>query len=590
MKQKQIINYEDLSRTDKREVNRICLRALGHIIKTMVDMSGINSSNWLQEFFDNVLGYGGNNSIAKIIINEDDSISVVIANDKSIVSDKDFEYGWLTKPIDYRPIRDRSKSSGQSSTGGSLLTYNFGYFEKVGYRNEFLKYRIATYNYKFIKDDITIDQLSAQRFKDYIDDINVTIDEVTEQEWFDTHNMGDTYDGWFYQFKLFKNGIKIDKNRLEKFIQMRYNERSHRKDMVLSIDKKGKNIFHSNINSYVFPTAKGEPLKSIYEMIELYPSGLNSKNIPIDTKNKIYTLVIGDTNDTLNCKKYSFHARLYHGVPPSDIERIDYLQTNYLGRLFPNHFGNDDKRMEKPLVDVYSADGTYITSFTLYSPKNQWPAEHNYIRISIILTEKSDVPFAFKKDEFRDPEFIDKIREELKKTINLNKQNRLTTGQERKKKEDEMVVRHKESLFNSNNKPNDKSKAYTNTIGLLNVDSIKSKDDVLLFQTNDTSNECDEIIEANGYHLLEWQQGLQDDNHYYGFIGRLMDPKKDWTTCTWVCEKISDNYLNKLKDFLTNPNTKFKPNIELEKVQIIEVVNLYKELGYQNAKVVWTKK
>lgn len=592
---KAVIDYQNLDRKGKRQLNRYLYKAslnnLGHTLKVMTDMHGITENNWLQEFFDNMIGYGGSKVIALIKINSDNSVSVICANNKSRITDDMFKNGWLEKPIDFRPDRDRTTSVGNSNVGASNMTYRFGYFDKIGYCTPDLKYRIAEYSYK-LSDGISIDKVSPAVFKNKLEDISVTVNPVSKEEWLNTHSCGDTFDGWFYSFKLFKNpGFKINQDSLESFLRLRFNERSQNKSMTLKIVDKDETIFETKLRNYYFPTNLGNVYNSINNQIPLYVDGVDSDGKSFNT-NQLYTFFTGDSNDVINQNIYTFSLSMYHAVAPSDIERRDKLLKEYGNSLHPLHM----KKLDRPMVDVYSADGTYVCSFWLYVDAQKWPAQYNQIKVSVQLDEESALPFGFKKDEFKDEEFVTKMRELIRVTIAENNQLHITEGQERKKAEDDMVIRHRRALFAEDGQtPNDESNAYTNLLLLLNVDSINSINDVKTFckETINAHRECDEVVVTHNnnveqYHLLEWQKGCMNDEHFGEFITRLLDPGVNWTNAIWICEEISSKYVDLMKKYFSEENKKIKKNKELKSIKVISASDLYSTNGISKAIKVWS--
>ena len=113
-------------------------------LRRMTDEHGFNSNNFLVEWIDNAIGYGGPFVKIKLKKNKNKSISIVVANSGSVISKQEFRNSFLTYPKKL-PHRNKAKSIGQTGKGASKSIHAFGYYVEVGFKTDTDEYYICKY-------------------------------------------------------------------------------------------------------------------------------------------------------------------------------------------------------------------------------------------------------------------------------------------------------------------------------------------------------------------------------------------------------------------------------------------------------------
>lgn len=525
-----------------------------HRVAGQPNEHGITGHNFLSEWDDNSIGYGGTSVYNRIIKDSDGDYYIVRANNSSRCSDEDFRTKFIGKTLG-KISRNKSESVGQAQLGGSVAPHNFSYFEEIGYVTPDNNYRIAKYNYNMDGDISTI---TPTRFNNELKGITVDIYEVSYDEFTERHGLGKAYNGWYNKSKLFKGlPFKIDYRGLVNFSRMRYQFRIG-KQFKYEFVENGESTL-TPLKPYSFPSNCGNLVRHYTDMEQ----------------------VVSEDGEDLHVM--NIDGEVYMGTIFT-YESIRKSQTDKLQTLYRMVGGEDNvnpihlAELDKPTIDVISADGTFIRSVYLFPNVSQWPAEYNNRKWIFVLSTDSQSPFARLKVKFRNSTFEIGLRAMIKKLARFHNLLSDTSNVKLKKDEDAEVQNYKEILQN----PTHSSHAVTllNTQKLLNDNTFDTNK---ITQNDDDSYSFKLDLTFDDRHLQEWQYKQMDDEHLTELLARIAMPHK-FKTITWVHGGESDKLVKKLSLLLNSGRYNLN---DIERIQIIHKNDLFIPNGYNNAKLVY---
>lgn len=515
---------------------------------------GITGQNFLSEWDDNSIGYGGTSVYNKIIKDSDGDYSVVRANNSSRCSDHDFKTKFIGKTLG-KIQRNKSESVGQAQLGGSVAPHNFSYFEEVGYVTPDNKYRVAKYNYSMGEDIKTI---TPTKFSISLKGITVDVFEVSYEEFTERHGLGKSYNGWYNKSKLFRGlPFKIDYRGLVNFSRMRYQFRIGKQLKYELVENTDSTI--TPIKPYAFPSNCGNLIKHYTDMEQVVSEEGEELHI-MDIDGEVYMGTLY-TYETIRKSQTDKLQTLYRMVSGED-------------NVHPAHLNE----LDKPTVDVVSADGTFVRMVYLWPNVSQWPAEFNNRKWIFVLSSDSQSPFARLKVKFRNNTFEIGLRDMIKKLARFHNLLSDTSNVKLKKDEDAEVENYKKILQDESHISH--AGTLLNTQKLLNDNSF---DINKITQNDDNSHQFKLDLTFADTHLQEWQYKQMDDEHLTELLARIAMPH-NFKTITWVHGGHSDNITKKLKKLLSEGRYNLNG---IEKIQTIHKNDLFIPEGYKQAKIVY---
>ncbi len=515
---------------------------------------GITGQNFLSEWDDNSIGYGGTSVYNKIIKDLDGDYSIVRANNSSRCSDHDFKTKFIGKTLG-KIQRNKSESVGQAQLGGSVAPHNFSYFEEVGYVTPDNKYRVAKYNYSMDEDIKTI---TPTKFSISLKGITVDVFEVSYEEFTERHGLGKSYNGWYNKSKLFRGlPFKIDYRGLVNFSRMRYQFRIGKQLKYELVENTDSTI--TPIKPYAFPSNCGNLIKHYTDMEQVVSEEGEELHI-MDIDGEVYMGTL-----------YT-----YETIRKSQTDKLQtlYRMVNGEDNVHPAHLNE----LDKPTVDVVSADGTFVRMIYLWPNVSQWPAEFNNRKWIFVLSSDSQSPFARLKVKFRNNTFEIGLRDMIKKLARFHNLLSDTSNVKLKKDEDAEVENYKKILQDESHISH--AGTLLNTQKLLNDNSF---DINKITQNDDNSHQFKLDLTFADTHLQEWQYKQMDDEHLTELLARIAMPH-NFKTITWVHGGHSDNITKKLKKLLSEGRYNLNG---IEKIQTIHKNDLFIPEGYKQAKIVY---
>jgi hypothetical protein len=529
---------------------------LTFLIANQPNEHGINGQNFLSEWDDNSIGYGGNMVINQIVKNKDGDYYILRANNSSRCSDEDFKTKFIGKTLG-KIKRNTSESVGQAQLGGSIAPHNFSYFEEIGYVTPDNKYRIAKYNYETTDP---IEALTPTQFTKSLVKIIVDVYEVEFDEFIEKHGLGKSYNGWYSKSKLFKGlPFKIDYYGLIEFSRVRYQYRIG-KQLKYELIENDEIVQSNKLSHYYFPSNCGNLIRHYIDM----------KQVSADDGDMLHII-------DLDGEKYMGNLFTYETIRKSQTDKLQtlYRMSNGQQNIHPLHLSE----LDKPTVDVVSPDGTYIATIYLWPNSSQWPAEYNNRKWIFVLTPESMIPFARLKVKFRNTTFPIALRDLVKKIAKFHNLLADTSNVRLKKNEDAEIENYKNILKDTSHV----SHAVTilNTHKLLNDNNL---DSYKITQNDDSTYLFKLDLTFSDKHLQEWQSNQMDDEHLTELCARIIMPHK-FKTITWVHGGNSDNLAKKLESILKSGKLNLN---EIEKIQVIHKADLFIPNGWMNATIVYT--
>lgn len=522
---------------------------------------GFDGQNFLMEWDDNSIGYGGNSVINKLIKDSNGRWSVIRGQQGGSCTDERFIDGFIDKKKRNNESRNRSESSGLAEMGGSVSTHNFCTNTVIGYVTPDRKFRIAKFEYGF-PDGLETSEVTPSDFVK-LQSLKVNIYEVSKEEYFEEHGLGKSFNGWFNKSLLFKGTrLRPDFYGLVDFSSMRYQFRTGKK-LKYELHVEGEDPISLPTKRFYFPCNSGEPITHYSQMLEVED-------------------IDGETLHTITCGSdvYEGTIHTYETIRASQTDKLMKLENMAGGHhlIHPIHF----KKLDFPTIDVIDASGTYITTVPLFTAATgRWDEFYNNRKWFFVLTSDSAVPFARMKNKFSNMEFPIELRAYIKrlaKDLDLGH-----TGSKKmlKKIEDAEVQNYVDCLQDENNPSHPTVLLNTEKIigGTLELNNIVRECTTYSFNT-------DLIFNSNHEHLLEWQKDGMDDEHVTEFIVRLVMPRHQFKTLTWVHGGESSNLVGKLKEVVEGGRV----NLEgIEKIQTVNKKDFYTTKGYQNATIIYQK-
>jgi hypothetical protein len=558
---KKVINKSDVWHLEQSLIGEI---------KRMPDEHGFNSNNFLVEWIDNALGYGGPFVKIRLKKNLNKSTSIIIANSGSTISTETFRNNFLTYPID-EPDRNKAKSIGQTGKGASKSIHCFAYYVEVGFRTDDGEYKICKYQYDLNKKNGFFEELitdvTKNEFRKYLTNISTNIETVTKDEFVAAHGFDSTYDGFYIKANTFKESFdNIVESDLLHYIKDRYQYKANIKLSIEILDENGGVKQHiDNISKLYFPAVDIVNCQSYTQMLEIQnENGLN--------KHKI---------EKSNSDVYLFKLYTYEAIRKSQTDKLSKFEKDYGDNICKRHIN----RLDVPTIDIISADGTYVNSINLFKNSKteeaeRWLSQYNNFKFILVLEPESISPFARMKTEFKDDKFLDLARKLIKKVFEDNNLSSNTSISKYKKLEDREVENFKMVMFDEENESN--SNLSKNLKKLLNLDTdTLLESDVIIGNDSEYDFKLDMTINDN--HLIEWQIDGMDDKHLTELCARLLMPDTTFESIMWVHGGNSDNLFKKLTRLITGP--KYNP-IGLEKIVLINKNDLYLQKGWDKAKVI----
>ena len=528
-------------------------------LQSQPDEHGFNGQNFLMEWDDNSIGYGGNSVINKLIKDSNGRWSVIRGQQGGSCTDERFIYGFIDKKKRNNEERNRSESSGLAEMGGSVSTHNFSTNDVVGYVTPDRKFRIAKFEYGFLRE-LKTSEATPSDFKK-LQSLHVSIYEVSKEEYLNEHGLGKSFNGWFNKSTLFKGTrLRPDFYKLVDFSSMRYQFRPGKK-LKYELHVEGEEPISLPTKRFYFPCKSAEPVTHYSQMLEVEDTA-------------------GETLHTIGCGSDVYEGTLhsYETIRASQTDKLMKLESMAGGQhmIHPTHF----KKLDFPTIDVIDASGTYITTVPLFT-KSRWDEFYNNRKWFFVLTSDSAVPFARMKNQFSNESFPLELRayvKSLAKKLDLGH-----TGSKKmlKKIEDAEVQNYVDCLRDENNP--------SHPTVLLNTENIIGGK----IELNDITTECtgyefntDLIFNSNHEHLIEWQKDRMDDEHITEFIARLVMPRHEFKTLTWVHGSESSNLVNKLKKVIEGGRVNLAG---IEKIQTANKKDFFTTKGYQNATLIYQK-
>ena len=514
---------------------------------------GWNGSNILCEWDDNSIGYGGTLVYNKLIKNPNGTYRIVRANNGSKCSIDDYCNKFIGKTLEAIE-RNKNKSVGQAQMGGSVSTHGHSYNEEVGFSTPDGKYIVSLWDYKHF-DDKPISDLSISEFEQDggLSGIEVTLYEVTRDEFVERHGLGKSYNGWYNISNTFK-GLRFTINPQDIISFSR--ERYQYKDTKITYHfEDGDNVDIQTKKKYYFPSADGDNVQHYTQMREVYDEdGDNFHEVSTDIE------------------KFQFELYHYNSVRKSDTDKMLTLKNQYgESELNPTHY----KRLAFPTIDVVSSDGTYITQIEKYPGKGEemWDPKWNNSKLILVLSSESASPFARMKVYFKNTAFEIQVRKKLDKLMESNNLWSETSGVAAKKQEDKEVERFVKIL------KDDTEKSNFVTVG--NVEKLfgTTLDTSTIVPQNNNEYQHKLDITFGKDFLIEWQKDSMDDEHYSELISRIT-MKHDFKRIIWVHGGYKADKKNQLENHLNNGRVNM---LGIEKVILIHKDDFYKENGYKNS-------
>jgi hypothetical protein len=529
-------------------------------IRGAAEEHGWNGSNILCEWDDNSIGYGGTLVYNKLIKNPNGTYRIVRANNGSKCSIHDFKTRFIGKTLK-KIERNRNKSNGQALMGGSISVHGHSYYEEIGFCTPDGKYIVSLWNYKhFDSKHISDLQLSEFESGGQISGIEVTLYEVTRDEFVKRHGLGKSYNGWYNISNTFQ-GLRFKVNPQEIFAFSR--ERYQYKDTKVTYHfEDGDNVDIQTKKKFYFPSADGVNVQHYTDMTEVVDeSGDNFHEISTSTEN------------------FEFELYHYNTVRKSDTDKMLTLKSQYgVSDLNPTHFN----KLSFPTIDVVSSDGTYITQIEKFPGKSEerWDPKWNNGKYVMVLSSESASPFARMKVKFKNTAFEIEVRKKIDKLAELNNLWSETSGVAAKKQEDREVERFVKIVKDDTEK--------SNFITVGNVEKLIGTTldtSTIIPQNNDEYQHKLDITFGKDF-LIEWQKDSMDDEHYSELISRIT-MKHDFKRIVWVHGGLKESLKNKLENHLANGRVNM---IGIEKVILIDKNDFYKENGFKNAVEAYTNK
>lgn len=538
-----------------KEIKKVKLPdTLVFMIRSAAQEHGWTSSNMLCEWDDNSIGYGGTLVYNKLIKQTNGSYKIVRANNGSKCSIDDFCNRFINKVLE-KVERNKMKSVGQAMMGGSVSTHGHSYNEEVGFATPDGKYIVSIWDYQHF-ENIPISELSPSEFERSggISGIEVTLYEVTRDEFCERHGFGKNYNGWYSITNTFK-GLRF--NPCPKDIVPFSRERYQYKDAKITYHfEDGNNIYIQTKTKYYFPSADGDNVQHYTQMTEV--KSVNGDNF--------HEVVCGD-------ETFQFELYHYNTIRKSQTDKIFTLLNTYSeSNINPSHY----KKLDFPTIDVVSPDGTYITHIELFPGQTQWPAEFNNGKWILVLTSESDSPFARMKVMFKNSAFEIKVRKLIKELAKLNNLLAETSNTAAKKQEDQEVINFIQILKDDTNDTNS-----ANPLTRLNVEKLFGSeiDITQIIPNNDTEYQHKLDITFGKDYLVEWQKDKMDDEHYTELITRIT-MNHLFKVIVWVHGGVNQNLVNKMRDHLSNGRINMDG---INKVLIVDKNDLYKPNGFKKA-------
>lgn len=521
---------------------------------------GWDGSNILCEWDDNSIGYGGTLVYNKLIKNPNGTYRIVRANNASKCSIDDYCNKFIGKTLEVLE-RNRTKSVGQAQMGGSVSTHGHSYNEEVGFSTPDGKYIVSIWDYKHF-DNKPISDLSISEFEQEggLSGIEVTLYEVTRDEFVERHGLGKSYNGWYNISNTFQGlRFKIIPQDVLAFSKERY---QYKDTKITYHFEDGDDVDIQTKKKYYFPSADGDNVQHYTQMTEvLDEDGDNFHEVSTDIE------------------KFQFELYHYNTVRKSQTDKILKIKNQYgESELTPSHY----KKLAFPTIDVVSPDGTYITSIELFPGKGEdrWPAEFNNGKYILVLNSESASPFARMKVYFKNTNFEIEVRKKVKELASSNNLQSETSGTVAKKQEDKEVNNFIEILKDDTHKEN--FVTVGNTEKLFGTDI----DFTTIIPQNDSEYQHKLDITFGKDFLIEWQKDKMDDEHYTELISRIT-MEHQFKRIVWVHGGFSSNLKNKLEKHLKNGRINMSG---IEKVIIINKEDFFTQNGYKNAVVVFEEK
>ena len=531
------------------------------LLQTQPLESGFSGKNFLMEWDDNSIGYGGNSVINRMIKDSNNRWSIVRAQQGGTCTDERFIHGFIDKKPRENENRNRSESSGLAEMGGSVSTHNFCTNTILGYSTPDRKFRLAKCEYEF-PNGLETSEVTAGDFLK-LQKLTVTIYEVSKDEYIKEHGLGKSFNGWFNKSLLFKGSrLRPDFYGLVDFSSMRYQFRIGKK-LRYELHEEGKEPISLPTKRFFFPCNSGKPITHYSQMLEVSDSD-------------------DETLHTINCGSDEYEGNLYsyETIRASQTDKLTKLEkmAGGLHMIHPSHH----KKLDFPTIDVIDASGTYITTVDLFPGKTRWDEFYNNRKWFFVLTSDSAVPFARMKALFSNEEFPIELRAYVKKLAKELDLGHTGSKKMLKKVEDAEVQNYIDCLVDDDNP--------SHPIVLLNTEKLiggKLELDSIVRECTTYSFNTDIIFNSNHEHLFEWQKDGMDDEHITEFIARLVMPRHKFKTLTWVHGGKSTNLIDKLTEVIEGGRVDLKG---IEKIQILNKRDLYINKGYTNSTVIYTNK
>ena len=537
--------------------------ALIWLMKRQPLQDGANGTNLFMEWDDNSIGYGGTSVINKLFKNSDGRWMVVRGQQGgSLILDR-FIYGFIDKKTDKEINRDRTESSGLAEMGGSISVYNYSYYDTIGFVTPDRKFMLAKFDYNIPNVDVSVDGISTNQFKT-LKGLNVKIFEVTKDEYVQEHGLGKSYNGWFNKSFLFNSTrLKPDYYGLLDFSSMRYQFRTS-KTLVYELHEDGKPPLSLPTKTFLFPCSSGKQITHYNQM------------------DRIETFEENEFLHELRCGDdvYEGELRSYETIRGSQTDKLIALEEMAGSKemIHPSHYD----RLDYPTIDVIDASGTYITTVEFFPGKTRWDEFFNNRKWFFILSPDSEVPFSAFKARFSNDAFPIKLRKHVKDIAKYHDLGHIGSSKMKKKIEDQEVARYISILQDDTNPIHATTLLNTEKLVGGKIDLVDIVQECTTYAFN-----TDIIFNPNHSHLIEWQKDEMDDEHITEFIARLVMPRHEFKTLTWVHGGESTNLTNKFKEVIDGGRI----NLDgIEKIQILNKTNLYTTKGWENAVTIYSNK
>jgi len=524
---------------------------------------GWNGSNILCEWDDNSLGYGGIVVYNKLIKNTNGTYRIIRANNGSTCSIDDFCSRYIGKTLEEFP-RIKTQSVGQAQMGGSISTHGFSYNEEVGFATPDGKYIVSIWNYQHY-DNIPVSELSQSEFeKDGgLSGIEVTLYEVTRDEFVQRHGLDKKLSGWYNISNTFQDlRFKINPKDIVSFSRERYQY----KDAKMTYHfEDGEYIDIQTKTRYYFPSVDGNNVQHYTQMTEVVDED-------------------GDNFHGVSAGKEKFNFELYHynTIRKSQTDKILTLKNNYgENDINPTHYN----KLAYPTIDVLSPDLTYITQIELFPGKGEerWDPSYNNGKTILVLDFESASPFARMKTKFKNTKFEIEVRKEVRDLLESNELLSDTSGVVAKKHEDREIENYVSIIKDISHS--------NNHITLQNTEKLFGQifDEVDLSKIipqNNTEYQHKLDITFGEDFLIEWQKDKMDDEHYTELITRIT-MKHKFKRIVWVHGGLNGDLQKKLTNHLVNGRINM---VGIEKVILVDKNDLYEANGFLKAVPVFEKK